>query len=254
MRFISHFAWHLITLVTIAIFIAAGFLGLLGTAFLYISPLFEAMFSPEGLEVVFKNDPEIRNIVNTCINKDGNLINVVSTNNMADTLNSLNEYIFKLDEIKIRIENLKESYAVNQASNLYNDINNNIVLDPASENDSPATVVDNLNRYTDSNYPNTYQASCSNEVYDNWADSSNYCKASYSIVDESNVSNNLGSNSCLIIRQWNDNNVKLRYSERPNNCNNFEFANLVSSYISRLKLYISEASDIIKIIQSDLDE
>ena len=52
LRYVAHVAWHIITLITIPLFLLASAFGLLGTAFVYLPPFTEVVLSQEGLKAV----------------------------------------------------------------------------------------------------------------------------------------------------------------------------------------------------------
>ena len=221
---------------------------------MYVGPFFEVLFSPEGLKVVFENDAQVRNIVDTCMNKGGNLINLFTTDDLANTLNSFTQYSYRLNEINKNLTTIDGSYTVKQAKEHFEKLRTNIVLDPSTDSNSPAVVVDQMNRYSDYSHPLTLQSSCSQVVYDKWVDNKTDCNSTYLQIDSSDATRNLPSNTCLDFSEWDDAKTRSRYAQRPNSCDGFVFVDILSNYVTTLNTYSNQAATILQDLQTDLNK
>lgn len=248
-KYILHVLWNIINLITIPIYIIAGVFGLMGTAMLYLGTLINVMFSPSGLAIIFPNNTLTVQILDTCMNKDGNIYNQIFSNSGSTQTTSLTSFINngnKLKQIRLNITNINGSPAANQFSLLYKNMSTNIALEP-----NVLKTLKELTTYTSyADKTASKQADCSSNTYDLWTSLKEDCPADIFVVPAA-PANNVGSNSCLNVRDWKSSDVAARYKDRPN-CPSQKLADVAGGYVTSLNNYASDAADILISLQTEM--
>jgi hypothetical protein len=249
-RFVSHVAWNLIT---IAVLMLAGVFGILGTAMVYVAPVFEVIFSTDGLKVLFSGNQDMINIMDTCMNKGGDLKPVIGPqNDMADTLDVFVQNSYKINQLNSNFNNIQGSPLAIYNRDRYVSLETDYLADISISPDSASAVNTELISYTNYYAPSSKQSSCSSNTYDIWVTNSNSCHADYKYTEAADAKTNIGSNTCLNVRLWDATKVKTRYSDRPS-CSSLSVADSASSYVTSLNNYASSAAEILKAMEKDMD-
>lgn len=253
-KYISHIVWNLITLITIPIFIIGAVFGLLGTAFSFIGPILEVLFSKEGLNKIFTNSTSTIDIIDTCVNKNGDLTNVVAgSSGLITNLNNLISYGLQLDQVSNNLTSADGSPLVKVFQKYYTDVDKNIALDTSTSSESAKSALFELSLYTDyTEKSNSKQASCSSNTYDFYVSSDDSCPDSYKLIQSSSSTENIGSKSCLNIRNWSSNLASSRYSDRPK-CDSLNIQQTVSNYVTSITNYATDASGVLTYLQSEMN-
>lgn len=253
MRYVSHVFWHLLTFFTIPIFMLAGAFGVLGAAMIYIKPVFEVVFSKEGLNVVFSGNTQMVDIMDTCMNQGGDLRPLLAPqNDMTNTLDSFIQASFRLNALNDQLTTIKGSPLANTLKDQYVKMETDIALDTSTSADSAVKVLSDLTKNTDYNVPESPQSACSSNTYDQWVTNSQSCSADYTFIDSSNTANNIGSNTCMNILLWDETKARARYADRPS-CTGLNIADVAGTYVASLNKYAKDASNILQALSKDME-
>lgn len=251
-RFVSLIIWNLITLITIPLFLLSCAFGMLGTAFIYLPAFLDIFLSAEGLNIYLNG--QSANILNQCINGDGNMRTVLLGNGTDYTyiFNNFYDIAYQLNNITNQFSNSTNSQVSTQQKATYIKMETNIALAVGSDNNSPAAVIRTLNTNTQKNNIDSKISSCSSQTDDVWVSDNGSCPVSSTIVSSSDPTSNLGDPSCLNILQWTSSQVTARYTNR-NKCDGSDNSALVSNYISNLNTYATNAKPEVQQLESSMD-
>lgn len=252
-RFISLIIWNLITIITIPLFLLSCAFGMLGTAFIYLPAFLDVFLSTQGLTVYL--NAQSANILNQCINGDGNMKSVLLGNGTTDYSSIFNNFYniaYQLNNITNQISNSTNSQICTQQKSTYVKMETNIALAIGTDSNSPASVISDLNSNTQKSYPNSKISSCSSQTEDIWVSDNVSCPTSSTIVVSSDPTSNLGNPSCLNILQWTSSQATTRYTDR-NKCNGSDNSALVSNYISNLNTYATNAKPEVQQLEASMD-
>lgn len=251
-RYVSLIIWNFITLITIALFLLSCSFGMLGTAFIYLPAFLDVFLSYKGLSVYLNE--ESTNILNQCINGDGNMKSVLLGND-TDYTNIFNNFYnisYQLSNITNQISNSTNSQVCTEQIATYIKMETNIALAVGTDNNSPAAVINALNTNTQKSNPNSKISRCSAQTDDVWVSNNESCPVSSTIISSSNPISNLGNLSCLNILQWTSSQATTRYINR-NECNGSDNSAIVSNYISNLNTYATNAKPEVQQLEGNMD-
>ena len=254
MRFVSHITWNLITLITIPLFVLAGVFGLLGTAFIYMGPLIEVVFSRESLIKIFTGNQDMVDIIDTCMNKNGNLETILVPNTKIN-LNLKNFVVQsnKIKEVEYNNTQFNGSFVAYNNKNTYASLRDNPILDNSTNANSLFNSINNLTLYTDySNKTYSFQKNCSYYIYDQWTVNNKNCKQNYEVISNtSSPAYNIGDETCINLKDWKNVNIKSRYNVRPD-CFNIDYSDIVSSYATSINNYIKDSEIILTSLTNEM--
>ena len=253
-RFISHIAWNIVTLITIALFVIAGVFGLLGTVFLYLGPFIEAFFENKTL-VYILGDQKAADILDTCMNKGGDLQKILAGDtSMVTTLSSFVDQANTLDSIYKNVTSVQGSVVVNNYIEYYKKLDKNVALDVSTSDEGAPKALAKLTLYTDDTVESTsLQNSCSSKTYDKWVSDDTACPAGTQLISSNIPDTNIGEQSCLNVRSWTETTTASRYSKRPNSCSgSLNIATTASGYVASINKYASDSSVIIAELQKEM--
>lgn len=239
----------IITLITIPSFILAAAFGTLGTAMLYLGSFINIMFSTEGMNKLFGNSTEVE-ILDTCMNKDGNLKPIIlGKNTNADLATQLDKFILNSNKIKDKSKPIFSDQAppsITYYTDFYTQLEVDVGMDPSESTDAPLNVLRAFTKLTDADYPESDQAKCSSNTYDFWYSKQNTCPEGYANATPSS-SGTLGKPSCLKLNEWKEADIQARYATQPV-CDAFVFVAQANAFGASLNQYQTEAAkSIIKI-------
>lgn len=254
LRYVSHIVWNLMTIITIPLFLLSSLFGLAGTAMIYIPSFLEILLSYEGLLTVVSQDSA--EILDSCLNGDGSLRGV-AFDDTTDYLTNFDKFYnvsYILNSYSEDFSETTSSQTVLYSKDLNTRMQTDIELAPIVDNDpnSPAYVLGNLTALTSTAYSSNLD-SCSGTTEDFWVSSTANCPEGYDYVPASTADNNVGSESCLNVREWTDASVQSRFNNR-NKCDGTSNVNTVSQYVTQINKYASESSPILNDLNLELDE
>eukprot|EP00340_Litonotus_pictus_P003655 CAMPEP_0170516930 /NCGR_PEP_ID=MMETSP0209-20121228/3045_1 /TAXON_ID=665100 ORGANISM="Litonotus pictus, Strain P1" /NCGR_SAMPLE_ID=MMETSP0209 /ASSEMBLY_ACC=CAM_ASM_000301 /LENGTH=774 /DNA_ID=CAMNT_0010802025 /DNA_START=6 /DNA_END=2330 /DNA_ORIENTATION=+ len=252
LRIVSHVAWHIITLITIPMFIIGSLFGLLGTAFIYMAPFMEILLSPEGMATFIGSTEVI--YLDTCLNKGGNLKDVVFTDtSYIDDFDRFYNISFQLDGIGDQILETTDSRVVTQYKDLYTKMDSDIALAVGTDGNAPNQVIADLTTYTSDSIDGSRLGSCGSTTDDFWVSSQSSCPTSFNYITSGDPTAELGNSNCLNVREWTGSSASTRYQSRPT-CDNIDTPGTVSNFVTSLNNYGDDASPILNNLKIDLDE
>lgn len=254
LRYVSHIAWNLMTIITIPLFLLSSLFGLAGTAMIYIPSFLEVLLSYEGLLTVVGKDSA--DILDSCLNGDGSLREVAfdDTTSYLGIFDKFYNTSYVLSDYSDAFSESTSSEVVTYSKDLNTRMQSDIELAPIVENDpnSPVYVLGNLTALTSTSFSSNLD-SCSGTTEDYWASSATNCPEGYEYVPASTANSNVGSESCLNVREWTDASVQSRFNNR-NKCDGTSNVNTVSQYVTQINKYASESSPILNELNLELDE
>lgn len=254
LRYVSHIAWNLITLITIPLFLLSSLFGLAGTAMIYLPSFLEVLLSYEGLVTIVSEDSA--NILDSCLNGDGSLRGVAfdDTTGYLDNFDKFYNTSYTLNNYSDSLSESTSSQVVTRTKDLYTRMQTNIALAPKVEGDanSPVTVLGDLTSLTQASYSSALD-SCSGTTEDVWVSDNTSCPEGFTYIPASTPETNVGKDSCLNVREWTASSVQTRFTNK-NNCNGSSNVNTVSQYVTQINKYASETSPILNDLNLELDE
>ena len=247
MKYPAHFFWNIISLITIALFLLSSAFGLAGTAFLYVGPLVQVMFSTDGMHKIFGQESDATKIINSCMNGDGNLKPIIiGDSSLTTVMDTFYNYSNTLQEVANSVTGAEKSSPVNTLyTNLYTQLITDIGFDTTSSNDSPLLALQKFTALTDNNYPDSLQSSCTSNTYDFWYSQYNSCPSGYATLTTSSTTEMIGKASCLKIREWTESRVRERYASQPS-CKDINFIDQAASYSKSLNKYGDDSEVLLK--------
>lgn len=258
-KYLSHIVWNLLMIITIPFFIVTSALGVIGTVFIYMGPLLNTLFSEEGLKKIIKNDTQSVNIINKCINGNGQLESVLfsDSNYLINAINRFYNYSIQLEENKPKINitsNLTKTYKESY-TNMIDDVGFDLFYNGNDLNtDSPLSVLKSFSQFTDASASDSYQSSCNKRVYDFWNTQRNPCPVLYKNVSSSNPIDNIGFSSCMKIREWKQDSISARYVSRPECTSGTEFLTKALAYSRSLNAYGDESEPVLKELITEMNK
>jgi len=255
MRHVSHVAWHIITLITIPLFIIAAAFGTIGTIMVYIPTMVNIIFSPAGLNSILGSGESV-DIINQCVNGGGNLETIIISNSDSDLSSTLDTFYNATNFITQMQANLtanENSQVITYYISYFTQMKTDIVIAGGTDSNAPSAVLGQLDSYTSKNAASSQQSSCSQQTDDLWVSNNTLCQSGYTYTASTTPTSNIGSSCCLNINDWTSSTIAKRYASRPTSCSNsLVLSTTASNYVSDLNSYESTASPILDSIDNDL--
>lgn len=237
-KIIVYIFWNLLQIIIIPVLILGSILGLVGNILILIGPIVYEFLLSSNLSTGLVSSESYK-IIDTCLNKDGDLSNFFPDSNSFSS--DLDNY-FAQSKIVYELINsiIDKNYSPtilaykDYLDKLYNDVSLDMTNTELSY--SGVYLLKSLNDIT--NYyqnPNLQdEQSCDvGKINDVWVSNKNHCPEGYTYIKNeiSNESKNLGSKSCLYISDWSESNIiDTRYSTCP-------FKDKAFKYIVNLNKY-----------------
>lgn len=221
-------------------------------------PVINYLFSNQNLLVDHKiiSDGEVGKYINTCMNDDGDL--GTKNFNLQDQPTKYVESLYTassyLNQMKQDLTANSRSVSINQATTTLSGMKDDITLtmDP-SATDSVYQSMRDFRSWTDSSVSYTKQKGCSSTTTDQWVSATKMCDSGFAY----SKTNAAGSNSCLMLSDWNDIGVSNRYLSSPacpNTSTDFSsFAQAINAFYSSLNNYNIENTKLINSMLVDND-
>jgi hypothetical protein len=237
------------------LFVLAAAFGTIGTLCIYLDIIFKVALSREGLESLFSNPQEV-NILDVCLNKDGNLKPILvneNTKSMTDTLDQFIANSNRIQNLYLSYKNSTDSRINKYLTSYYTNLTTDIGMDSADGADYALGALKDFTTLTDSTQENSPQVGCSKSAVDFWSSTNHTCPTNY--IENLNPNVELvGSPICLGVRNYNENRIKERYKEVTGCSNGLDFQSQAVAFTKSINTYADQSEVIIKSIQSDLSE
>lgn len=254
MKWLSHIMWHLLTLITIPLFLLGAIFGLLGTALYYSGPFIEILLSTNGINAFF-TDPMARNILNECFNGNAQLRIPLQLNNgtYMPIFDKFYNESYHIEQVALQFQTTRDSPTQSMLYKMYTDAVSNVALIQGTTNTAPNIVLNELSSYTTYRLNNTKIESCSKRTEDFWVSNQNSCPTDHVFISSSSPTSRLGDKTCINVREWSLTNVGQRYADRPS-CSNLNVVQTVQNYVTAINNYATDAEPLINEIRTDLTE
>lgn len=224
-RYCNHFAWMLITLLTIITFFLGAALGCIGILAKDSIPFMNFIFGEGNLldqKYIFK-DKVLAETLSVCLYHGGDLASELSgvQNSEVDFLNNLyllRKSLKSVDDIDI---SELESYAnpssiISYRNHLltYSDVT---TITKRNDPNAPIMLLEELNKWSDGKNVNSYQKNCTTFINDQWVINKEKCNEGYIYANSQQSITN--GTQCLVITEWTSDSIKSRYQSHPTGCN-----------------------------------
>ncbi|OMJ72677.1 hypothetical protein SteCoe_28811 [Stentor coeruleus] len=218
--------------------------------------LLDDLFTSDGIrnyDIIIPGD--IAGYANTCLNGDGNLQQSLNITHF------ISEFLIMAADNKTI-----EGYNINMSLAVFPGIISNFqelkspidYFDAADPNvvyaDQPKTNLFELNRYTDANSQHTHQSNCSINIFDQWVFSVYDCSAGYKLILNTNPKENLESSSCLVVQEWDPNDVNIRYKDCFDDCTYISDMGNYQKSVKDLTFSLAQYVDDVNNVYSDLND
>jgi hypothetical protein len=222
----------------------------LGALFLILGLFVQNLSS--GVNHYIKNiddsDNVALNILNVCLNKDGLLTH--SSIFPEDFNVSVIDNIYSLEKvINIIIDNLKmyNFTSISITENQYKDF----MKRPKHYIPQLKTSLNNIRKYIDLS-SNDSHVSNETPIYDEWEINKEDCEEGYKYMPYSNnTKENSTGKLCLVIEEWNLDDIKERYKNIKLNNESIDINEIIESYFTSINKCISSNDELISDIEKN---
>ncbi len=223
MRYFNHFVWIILGVLTIFTFFLGAVIGSIGIFSKDAVPIINFILGEDNLkhDRLIIEDKLMSETMNICLYHGGDLASEFFglQNTEVDYLNQLytNKDIIKIMG-SMNKDNFKNSIKVDEFSASLQNISKDILLISENANivNSPKNLIKKLNEWTDSTYTDNKIKSCTNPSKDRWVVNKKDCPNGYIYTSPSDTIN--FSQRCLVILEWSESSVKIRYQNTPSEC------------------------------------
>jgi hypothetical protein len=205
------------------------------------------------------SDPQNSKLISVCINQDGDLANRFFnlSGTGVDNVAQLYNASLAIDQTKKTIANYTSSIAISTLKSGYQSASGDtrIVTFPDLDvNNQIAAEIDSWAGWSDSNKAKQ-MSQCGSPAMDLWFQNNTNCPSGYTETPNSNPKANLGSKSCLIIKNWDSTSVNSRYSSYSCSFNSdfTSASNANNQYYTKMSAFIDQNTALLNQIISDHD-
>lgn len=212
------------------------------------------------------DDKNTADVINICLNYGGDfateLLNIKNTDMIF--MDNIYKYSYEIMEKDFNLD--KTSTGIKTVLDFYKNILDDIRLVEAKKNDktiTPSVLLSELRRWSDFYIEKSYQVKCANILKDAWAINNKQCPDGYKYKSTFPPGGDI--NSCFLIPEFKEEDLKVRYATAPSQCgnsndiyspNDVDFDNFqtpIMLYWDILRRYNDWHTDLVKKIIVDLE-
>ena len=254
LRYIAHFAWNIISIITLLLYILAAVFLIFSFLFTIIPRAFDILTDKEGIATLFKSDKKIQDIMLECFHGQGDLSKVLlSSSSQLTDFDKYYDASFQLSEINAQLKDSENSKMATEWKAIYTKIPNNLALDNSTDINSGLSQINMMTSYTAKSSNTSKIENCSSKSDDYWVTDSNTCQKGASILSPSDPTANYGKLQCLNFNEWGATQVTARYNGKPT-CPNADVPKEIVSIVNSLKAYGTASDQPLNNLKTALDQ
>lgn len=253
-KYLAYIFWHLITIITIPLFILASLFGTVGTILIYFDIILKVSFSEDGLKSLF-SDPMQISILDTCINLGGNLKPILmgnSTNSkMVETLGNFISNSTQINKLYNTFSNSTDSRLNIKLQTYYTNLTSDIGMDTKDGKEYAVGALADFSTLTDSTNAKTQQVGCTNPAKDYWSSANYTCPDGY-VLNQNPATEVVGNPICLGVRFYKENRIRDRYKQVTGCSNSFNLPDNAAVFANSINQYADQSETKITDIKNNL--